>query len=977
MDARIACLHTKTPELTVLDARGLIIRNVNYYRHPATLGNTETRITRHEYNQRGFLTSTIDPRLHLLQQSDKTIKPNFSFITSLTGSVSATSSLDAGTTVTLNDAAKRPALVKNANGVTRIWSYEEGNLAGRPLQITELPDSGEALITERFVWATNTQMQKDFNVAGQCIRYYDTAGLTELESLTITRIKDSVIRQFLPVDTEANWQGEDEHAWQNQLHEDRFNEFSQIDATGATLISVDAKGHMQQVVYDISGQPRRRMLTLKDGEQKIISKAIEWSALGQKLSEKHGNGVISTFFYDLGNSRLISAKTERPAGHALGHKVFQSFNYTYDAVGNLLSSVNIALSRRFWRNQKIEPTNIYTYDTCYQLVSAQGREMTKAARKTHIPRPIIPIPEDNSAFTNYMRTYTYDAAANLRRIRHQSPATGNNYTTDITVSDRSNRAVLSELAATPDAVDNLFDPGGHQLKLDLGRLPNWNRRGELGSVNMVAGKHTTASGERYRYDANSQRVIKLTTHPTGSSTKVQTSIYLQNLELRNTKAGARQTDLQIIKISAATDEAIQVCHWVQGKPDDINNDLLCYTYSSLANSHQLEVDEQGKLISQEEYYPYGGTAVWAARSQTEAELKTLRYSRKELDASGLYYFGYRYYQSSVGRWLSADPAGPTDGLNIFTMSKNNPCSYTDANGLETTKEQAAQKLVNATRARWATRSLQRMEKKGALLKSNLLTNSGGLLSEIAMSALEVFKLWSFGENRDLTDIAHKNTQQLKTLLNPQEQDFFEHFVTQDFYLTHATNARLENNKNDINIYSRKMLTEKNIQFYESNSTNADITGLGNDDYAFFSIEVGIAPAKTTSRFGKNLYKVAFTDEKFKNASMSVLDQLDLEFPEPKVAGLSDQSKKILQNRTSPNRIDVFFNGREDSINSLAYSIIHASRLVPKEDASIILSSRSPVELNRLISSLFRPEVRIPHMMGAQFGDYFKFTFGNH
>lgn len=69
------------------------------------------------------------------------------------------------------------------------------------------------------------------------------------------------------------------------------------------------------------------------------------------------------------------------------------------------------------------------------------------------------------------------------------------------------------------------------------------------------------------------------------------------------------------------------------------------------------------------------------RRAVEADYKTVRYSGKERDATGLYYYGYRYYQPWAGRWLSADPAGMVDGLNLFRMARNNPVAFIDRNGL--------------------------------------------------------------------------------------------------------------------------------------------------------------------------------------------------------------------------------------------------------------------------------------------------------
>ncbi|WP_370552320.1 RHS repeat-associated core domain-containing protein, partial [Enterobacter cloacae complex sp. P31C] len=59
----------------------------------------------------------------------------------------------------------------------------------------------------------------------------------------------------------------------------------------------------------------------------------------------------------------------------------------------------------------------------------------------------------------------------------------------------------------------------------------------------------------------------------------------------------------------------------------------------------------------------------------------VRYSGKERDATGLYHYGYRYYQPWSGRWLSADPAGTVDGLNLFRMCRNNPGTLFDPKGL--------------------------------------------------------------------------------------------------------------------------------------------------------------------------------------------------------------------------------------------------------------------------------------------------------
>jgi len=55
------------------------------------------------------------------------------------------------------------------------------------------------------------------------------------------------------------------------------------------------------------------------------------------------------------------------------------------------------------------------------------------------------------------------------------------------------------------------------------------------------------------------------------------------------------------------------------------------------------------------------------------------FTGKELDESGLLYFGARYYDPLMGTWLSPDPA--MEGVNWYTYCRNNPVKYIDIWGL--------------------------------------------------------------------------------------------------------------------------------------------------------------------------------------------------------------------------------------------------------------------------------------------------------
>ncbi|MEW6429058.1 MAG: RHS repeat-associated core domain-containing protein [Thermodesulfobacteriota bacterium] len=59
-----------------------------------------------------------------------------------------------------------------------------------------------------------------------------------------------------------------------------------------------------------------------------------------------------------------------------------------------------------------------------------------------------------------------------------------------------------------------------------------------------------------------------------------------------------------------------------------------------------------------------------------------QYSTKRYDAAtGLSYFGYRYYAAGIGRWTSRDPIGERGGVNLYGYVSNDPVDWVDPLGL--------------------------------------------------------------------------------------------------------------------------------------------------------------------------------------------------------------------------------------------------------------------------------------------------------
>ena len=110
--------------------------------------------------------------------------------------------------------------------------------------------------------------------------------------------------------------------------------------------------------------------------------------------------------------------------------------------------------------------------------------------------------------------------------------------------------------------------------------------------------------------------------------------------------------------------------------------LTRYIYSNHLQSSSLELDEDGDIISYEEYHPFGTTSYQAMDATINASFKRYRYTGKERDdESGLYCHGARYYIPWLCRWSAVDPMeSKYAGMSSYNYSFNNPTMVSDPDG---------------------------------------------------------------------------------------------------------------------------------------------------------------------------------------------------------------------------------------------------------------------------------------------------------
>jgi RHS repeat-associated protein len=109
---------------------------------------------------------------------------------------------------------------------------------------------------------------------------------------------------------------------------------------------------------------------------------------------------------------------------------------------------------------------------------------------------------------------------------------------------------------------------------------------------------------------------------------------------------------------------------------------LRYYYNDHLGSRRAVTDSTGAVLAKIDYSTWGLPTVTSSNGYDGT--KDISYTGKEEDATGLYYFNARYYDPSIGRFITEDPI--RSGLNWYAYCGNNPLSFTDPSGLRDTED---------------------------------------------------------------------------------------------------------------------------------------------------------------------------------------------------------------------------------------------------------------------------------------------------
>jgi RHS repeat-associated protein len=105
---------------------------------------------------------------------------------------------------------------------------------------------------------------------------------------------------------------------------------------------------------------------------------------------------------------------------------------------------------------------------------------------------------------------------------------------------------------------------------------------------------------------------------------------------------------------------------------------LKYTHQDHLSSTSVMTDDSGDSLGVIKYLPFGETRSGSVPTDKQ-------FTGQRLDGTGLIYYNARYYDPTIGRFISADtivpnPADPQN-FNRYSYCLNNPLKYVDPSGL--------------------------------------------------------------------------------------------------------------------------------------------------------------------------------------------------------------------------------------------------------------------------------------------------------
>lgn len=722
--------HHNTPGSIVIDALGRTVLAVERNRAKPGVPNDLLPLIE-EYRT----ASTYDIRGNLLTVTDALKRQAFEHVYDLANRPLRIVSMDAGVRRIVLDAAGNEIERRDSKGALVLRVYDELN---RPIRLWARDGTTETLtLREHLIYGDSAESQlsetqaKTTNLLGKLFKHYDEAGLLTFDAYdfkgNLVKKKRQVIDSTAVLAVFNNpplkaFRVDWEYPGATPLDTFKYE----------TSLAYDALNRIKAMRYpkDADGEGKRKFLRPHynragalesveiDGAGSVVGKYVQhiaYNAKGQRTLIAYGNGVMTRYAYDEKTFRLVRMRTERYTLNALTYQpsggLLQDFVYKYDLAGNILSIVDQTPGCGVRNSQYGADTlqRTFEYDPLNRLISATGRECNNIPK----PRPWTDDPrcgansgshgtpnQDNAPDMTqiYREEYSYDPAGNMLTMGHYS--NGNSWTRHFGMGgmtpqswDLAWRAHVNAGNIWPNPASNrlthvgdnqpgapqthFFDDNGNLIRENTERHFEWDHSDRMRVFRNQTGNSQPSKHVHYFYDAGGQRVMKVFRDQQGG---YEITVYIDGIFEHFRWEKPTESEKQNNRLHVMDNQSrIALLRVGNDVHQDDKGPEVQYHLGDHLGSSSIVVggpDATGNtFINRGEYFPYGETSFGSFAK------KRYRYSGKERDEeSGLYYHGARYYAPGLARWLSCDPLGATDGLNLFLYVRANPLRLSDKNG---------------------------------------------------------------------------------------------------------------------------------------------------------------------------------------------------------------------------------------------------------------------------------------------------------
>ncbi len=489
------------------------------------------------------------------------------------------------------------------------------------------------------------------------------------------------------------------------------------DAVGNMVSSIDANGKASGITYDALNRPTTR--SYADGN----TIGFSYDKNGNRVSMADLHGVTSYQYDDL--DRVIAVTS--PGGaevkygyDAIGHRTSLTYpdgrllNYTYDAAnrlsqlkdwyGMITSYTYDAAGNRTHLTLGNGATSAYTYDKANRLLSIVNRFGPQIVSSFDYALDAVGNRTQLSSKLG-VTNFKYDA---LNRLVSWTPRFGQ--TVSYAYDEVGNRSSLTRSGSmtpyTYDADDRLVTAGPASFTHD----GDGNHGSLIDSGSITAFAHDAGDGSEsdgltsFTYDGNGNRLTKITgetrTRYTYDGLDRLTSVSGPGIAthyLYDGDGNRISTQSGVATVDYVNDVLRRRVSVLSTKgPDetfDYQYGLSLVSGDGTEGEHFYQTDGLGSIVNISGNHALPAATLsydpWGNLKNPRHPLgddEPFKFTGEVFDQrTGLYNLRTRYYDPTVGRFLSRDPIGLIVGSpfdqNRYTYARNNPLRYVDPSGL--------------------------------------------------------------------------------------------------------------------------------------------------------------------------------------------------------------------------------------------------------------------------------------------------------